>query len=213
MDPAYIPGLTPPPPAEGSVADAETTPDIPPKAPKFVKAAPVEVEAPDLARPAGDAADAEDAQAAEADAEAEDEARDDDLPVFEAADRRGAIIADRDGVTFRLDDQEAEFGWDEIGAVEIDTPRFGRRLSVTVYTSTRRWFQADIEAPSRGVLKQWTAELDAVLDARFEEEADAEADIEAEVEPEAESEPEADTESEPNAVTGVKAGAKAEPTA
>lgn len=48
-------------------------------------------------------------------------------------------------------------------------PRFGRRFTVTVHMSTRRWFNAEVEAPARSSLKGWVAELDAVLDAYFEE--------------------------------------------
>ena len=47
--------------------------------------------------------------------------------------------------------------------------RFGRRFTVTVHLATRRWFDAEVEAPARSLLKEWTAELDAVLDAYFEE--------------------------------------------
>ncbi|MFB6991919.1 hypothetical protein ACFC0C_23970 [Streptomyces sp. NPDC056178] len=103
------------------------------------------------------------AEAAAGDKEAEEG------PAFEVSDRRGSITADRGGVTFRLDDQEAEFGWDEIGAVEVKTPRFGRRFTVTVHMSTRRWFNAEVEAPVRSDLKRWEEELDAVLDVYFEE--------------------------------------------
>jgi hypothetical protein len=131
------------------------------------------------------------------DADADPDA-DDGKPVFEASDRRAAIIADRRGVTFTLDEETAEFGWDEIGAVEIDTPRFGKRFGVTVYTSSRRWFQCDVEAASRSQLKTWTAELDAVLDARFEDDkpeldeaAEADDAAEDETEPQAEAEVEA----------------------
>lgn len=91
-----------------------------------------------------------------------------DGPVFEVSDRRGSITADHAGVMFRLDGEEAEFPWDEIGAVEIDLPRFGRRFAVNVYTtSPHRKYETDVEAPARGLLKQWTTELDAVLDAYF----------------------------------------------
>lgn len=55
--------------------------------------------------------------------------------------------------------------------MEIDTSRFGRRFGVTVYMSDRRWFQADVKAQSRAMLKEWAQELDTVLDARFEETA------------------------------------------
>ncbi|MFE0633411.1 hypothetical protein ACFW3D_41600 [Streptomyces sp. NPDC058864] len=89
-------------------------------------------------------------------------------PVFEAADRRGAIRADRDGLAFRLDDTEAEFGWKEIGAVEVDVPKWGHRFGVTVYLSPRRWFGTWVDAPSRRQLRAWNAEFDAVLDVYFE---------------------------------------------
>lgn len=89
-------------------------------------------------------------------------------PVFEAADRRGAIRVDRDGLTFRLDDTEAEFGWKEIGALEVDVPKWGHRFGVTVYLSPRRWFETWVDAPSRRRLRAWSDELDAVLDVYFE---------------------------------------------
>uniref|UniRef100_A0AAU3GPA8 Uncharacterized protein n=1 Tax=Streptomyces sp. NBC_01401 TaxID=2903854 RepID=A0AAU3GPA8_9ACTN len=92
-------------------------------------------------------------------------------PVFEVSDRRGSIRVDAEGVRFRLDDQEAEFDWAEIGAVEVRTGRFGRRFTVTVHLSSRRWFNAEVEAGARSDLKVWTAELDEALDAHFEEEA------------------------------------------
>ncbi|MEV0776436.1 hypothetical protein [Streptomyces sp. NPDC050428] len=93
----------------------------------------------------------------------------DDGPVFEVSDRRASMTADRTGVRFQLDEAEADFGWDEIGAVEVETPRFGRRFTVTLHTTGRRHYQSDVDAPSRSSLKEWTAELDAVLDAYFEE--------------------------------------------
>ncbi|MFF7678765.1 hypothetical protein [Actinacidiphila glaucinigra] len=88
--------------------------------------------------------------------------------VFEAADRRGAIRADRRGLTFRLDDTEAEFLWKEIRAVEVDVPTWGRRFGVTVYLSERRWFEAWADAPSRRQLRSWSDEFDAILDVYFE---------------------------------------------
>lgn len=121
------------------------------------------------------------AVAAEADADQEPEAAVDDAtaeaeaeaveegPVFEVSDRRGSIRVAREGVRFTLDDQEAEFHWDEIGAVETTPARFGRRFTVTVHLSSRRWFNAEVEATSRAELKGWPAELDTVLDAYFEE--------------------------------------------
>ncbi|UUN30758.1 hypothetical protein [Streptomyces sp. FIT100] len=173
LDPAYIPGLVPPrtesAPESSTDTDDVATEQADGTAPVDAAAA----EEPADATPQPDSADDEDAPARDDRDDRDDEgAEDDDGPVFEVSDRRGAIVADRTGVTFRLDEEVAEFGWDEIGAVEIDTPRFGRRFGVTVYISDRRWFRTDVEAPSRAVLQEWAAELDAVLDARFEE-ADA----------------------------------------
>ena len=92
-----------------------------------------------------------------------------DGPVFEVSDRRGSITADRTGVRFTLDGEEAEFGWDEIGAVEVDAARFGRRFTVTVYMTTRRWYSAEVTAPAKSHLREWAAELDVALDAYFEQ--------------------------------------------
>jgi hypothetical protein len=97
-----------------------------------------------------------------------------DGPVFEASDRRAKIVADGKGVRLRLDDQECEFRWDEIGAVETETPRFGKRFTVTVHTPERRWYPIEIEADSRSRFKEWEDRLDEVLDAYFEDGADDE---------------------------------------
>ncbi|MFE4690547.1 hypothetical protein ACFRH6_10870 [Streptomyces sp. NPDC056749] len=174
-DPAYIPGLTAPAPAR-TEAEAEKT-------------EPGEIRDAEVAEaPAEGAADkaVDDSEAAvdatpDEDVEPEDvvpgtgaagveeEAAVEDGPVFEVSDRRGSIRVDAEGVRFRLDDQEAEFDWSEIGAVEVRTGRFGRRFTVTVHMSSRRWFNAEVEAGSRSDLKGWTAELDEALDAYFEE--------------------------------------------
>ncbi|MFJ7900790.1 hypothetical protein ACIQ6V_09900 [Streptomyces sp. NPDC096198] len=90
-------------------------------------------------------------------------------PVFEAADRRARIVADHSGVRLSLDDQECEFHWDEIGAVETETARFGKRFTVTVHTPDRRWYPIEIEAAARSDFPEWEARLDAVLDAYFED--------------------------------------------
>ncbi|PVD02835.1 hypothetical protein [Streptomyces sp. CS014] len=113
--------------------------------------------------------EAADEAAVDGEAEAQADADAEDGPVFEVSDRRGSIRVAREGVRFRLDDQEAEFGWDEIGAVETTPARFGRRFTVTVHLSSRRWFNAEVEAASRSELKGWPAELDKALDAYFEE--------------------------------------------
>ncbi|WP_053846635.1 hypothetical protein [Streptomyces sp. NRRL B-24085] len=93
-----------------------------------------------------------------------------DGPVFEASDRRARIVADHRGVRLSLDDQSCEFRWDEIGAVETETPRFGKRYTVTVHTPDRRWYPIEIEAASRSDFATWDEQLDAVMDEYFEEE-------------------------------------------
>lgn len=165
IDPAYVPGIVLPEPDEPQVTSADPSADL-------VKAEPAADDAPSTAEdvPAGDAAVEESAE--------EPPLRDpepDGGPVFEVADRRGSIRADRSGITFRLDDTEAEFGWDEIGAVEVDAPWWGRRFGVTVYLSPRRWYETWVEAPARSRLKTWSEELDAVLDVYFEKPEDPEA--------------------------------------
>ncbi|UYQ65026.1 hypothetical protein [Streptomyces peucetius] len=163
-DPAFIPGLTGPSPAvkdrkeEGSRAGtAEAVDAAPETAADDVTAGDAGVLADEAGgEPAGEsAADTDDATP--------------DGPAFQVGDRRGSITANRSGLRFTLDDQEAEFAWDEIGAVEVKPARFGRRFTVTVHVAANRWFNADVEAPARARLKEWAAELDAVLDAYFDE--------------------------------------------
>ncbi|WP_039941474.1 hypothetical protein [Streptomyces himastatinicus] len=184
-DPGHIPGLTPPRPDETEevTAEAKTATEAPEEAPEKAADQPVdeaaeaaeaeadteeaEAEADKPEKQAEDADEAEDKDEAEAEADAE--AEPEDGPVFEVSDRRGSITAGHSGVAFQLDGENAEFSWDEIGAVEIDTPRFGRRFSVTVYTTAQRWYAADVDAPARGALKEWTTKLDEVLDAYFED--------------------------------------------
>jgi hypothetical protein len=91
-------------------------------------------------------------------------------PVFEASDRRARIVADHRGVRLSLDDQACEFRWDEIGAIETETPRFGKRYTITVHTPDRRWYPIEIEARSRSSFEEWDRQIDAVLDAYFEDE-------------------------------------------
>ncbi|MEW2485564.1 hypothetical protein [Streptomyces sp. NPDC048411] len=162
-DPAYIPGLTAPLTVGTSEADQGKTEE---PAPEDV----VPDDALAEGAPGGTVADSgsEDAKDGEQEEHEKDE-KGENGPVFEVSDRRGSITADRDGIRFRLDDQEAEFHWDEVGAVEVKVPRFGRRFTVTVHMSSRRWFNAEVEAPARSNLKAWAEELDVVLDAYFEE--------------------------------------------
>lgn len=146
FDPAFIPGLTSPgsDEAESATEEPEVTPE-----------------------------DAVEEPAEEPTDEAEDEAAEDeapDGPVFEASDRRARIVADHKGVRLSLDDQSCEFRWDEIGAVETESPRFGKRFTVTVHTPDLRWYPIEIEAASRSSFEKWDQELDAVMDAYFEDE-------------------------------------------
>ncbi|MFF9484447.1 hypothetical protein [Streptomyces sp. NPDC014676] len=154
FDPAFIPGLTSP--ASGREEDAKAKPEEP------EDTAPAEDTTPE--------------PEAEEDSAPEEPAAPDG-PVFEASDRRAKVIADHRGVRLRLDDQECEFRWDEIGAVETETARFGKRYTLTVHTPDRRWYPIEVEAPSRSSFAEWDTALDAVLDAYFEDgEAQSEKD-------------------------------------
>ncbi|MGW7757338.1 hypothetical protein ACWGK6_38485 [Streptomyces violaceusniger] len=183
-DPGYVPGLTSPRPADVEEDAPDNAAERPPEEVTAEDEADqvesAEAESDDEADTKGDvASDGEaddDGEKEEAEAEAEADGEEEDGGVvFDVSDRRGAIRAGRHGVAFELDGEKAEFGWDEIGAVEVDTPRFGKRFGITVYMTNRRWYTADVEAPARKLLKEWTAELDAVLDAYFEDSADGEA--------------------------------------
>ncbi|MFJ2391898.1 hypothetical protein ACIOTI_04020 [Streptomyces sp. NPDC087843] len=157
VNPAYIPGLTSPATAEPKDAVVE-------------EAVSEEAAVEDVAPEEEVSAETPTRSEEEADSEPESEPElDPDGPVFEASDRRASIKADHRGVRLRLDDQEAEFRWDEIGAVETESPRFGKRFTVTVHTPDRRWYPIEIEATARSRFKEWEEQLDAVLDAYFEE--------------------------------------------
>ncbi|GGT68954.1 hypothetical protein GCM10010256_29110 [Streptomyces coeruleorubidus] len=152
FDPAFIPGLTSP--ASGRTEDdgPERDPEVA-EAEEAEEAAPEQEETPETSPSEPEEADA-------------------DGPVFEASDRRARMVADHRGVRLSLDDQECEFRWDEIGAVETETARFGKRYTVTVHTPDRRWYPIEIEAPARSRFTEWDEQLDAVLDAYFEEDAE-----------------------------------------
>ncbi|CAL9299082.1 hypothetical protein ABZ568_10675 [Streptomyces olindensis] len=151
FDPAFIPGLTSP-------ASARTEEDGPEKEPEVAEEA-------EEAAPEAEEKDTASSPEPEEDAAV-------DGPVFEASDRRARIVADHRGVRLCLDDQECEFRWDEIGAVETETARFGKRYTVTVHTPDRRWYPIEIEAPARSRFAEWDEQLDAVLDAYFDENAE-----------------------------------------
>ncbi|MFJ4329892.1 MULTISPECIES: hypothetical protein [unclassified Streptomyces] len=166
FDPAFIPGLTAP--VSGGPEDVRRDAD------EAGKDADAETEEPSESP---EPAEAGDPSAEDAD-EPDDEAPVDG-PVFEAADRRAKIVADHRGVRLSLDDQECEFRWDEVGAVETETGRFGKRFTVTVHTPDRRWYPIEIEASSRSRFAEWESALDEVLDAYFED-GETESETEAE---------------------------------
>ncbi|MFD8251368.1 hypothetical protein [Streptomyces werraensis] len=175
FDPAFIPGLTAP--ATGREEDAKDASDAPGADgdgavdDAATEAAPEASPAAEEPEKSGDSPAAEDDRAA-GDDEPEPAP---DGPVFEASDRRAAIVADHRGVRLKLDDQECEFRWDEIGAVETETARFGKRFTVTVHTPDRRWYPIEIEADSRRRFAEWDAALDKVLDAYFDDGAEEQA--------------------------------------
>ncbi|MET7348281.1 hypothetical protein [Streptomyces mirabilis] len=178
VNPAYIPGLTSPAKAEPKDAVVEDAASDEAASEEAV----VEDAAPETAVAEKAPAEPEEEATSESDSEPESESDSDsgsdsdsepepdpDGPVFEASDRRASIKADHSGVHLRLDDQEAEFRWDEIGAVETESPRFGKRFTITVHTADRRWYPIEIEATARARFKEWEDQLDAVLDAYFED--------------------------------------------
>ncbi|WP_405950286.1 hypothetical protein OG588_31970 [Streptomyces prunicolor] len=190
FDPAFIPGLTAPAVSSGKPGDAKPRGAEPEDAKAEEPATPEEPaesegEKPSVQKAEESEAEAEKAVAEDADdeSEADDEADEEssDGPVFEASDRRAEIVADEKGVRLRLDDQACEFRWDEIGAVETETPRFGKRFTITVHTPDRRWFPIEIEAAARSRFTEWETQLDAVLDAYFDDGAEDEDDESAEV--------------------------------
>jgi hypothetical protein len=185
FDPAFIPGLTSP--AAAKAADGPRAGD------EAVGAG--EVKAEDAKTEDAKSADAKGADAGGAEPAADEgpaegpnspgaeepgEREPADGPVFEAADRRARFTADARGVRLRLDEEACEFRWDEIGAVETESPRFDKRFTITVHTPDRRWYPIEIEATARARFQEWEEQLDAVLDAYFEEgdaeDADADAD-------------------------------------
>ncbi|MFI8855430.1 hypothetical protein [Streptomyces prasinus] len=165
FDPAFIPGLTAPVPGtsdrKADVKDAQAS-----KGEEEPRDAVPETDAEPGATTSLEKPGTSGAPETSADPEGEPVP---DGPVFEASDRRAEIVADHSGVRLRLDDQACEFRWDEIGAVETETARFGKRYTVTVHTTERRWYPIEIEAASRSRFAAWDTELDAVLDAYFED--------------------------------------------
>ncbi|MET8859768.1 hypothetical protein [Streptomyces sp. NPDC004579] len=213
VNPAYIPGLTSPVPAEPTDAVVETEEATAEEtvSDEAVSDDAVSGEAASDEVPAAEIP--EEADSVEEAESGEESGPAPDGPVFEASDRRASIRADHTGVRLRLDDQEAEFRWDEIGAVETESPRFGKRFTITVHTPERRWYPIEIEANARARFKEWEEQLDAVLDAYFEDgeddtEAVADTEAEAVTEVEVESESKSEAEVEDESAAEVKAEAK-----
>ncbi|MEV7981749.1 hypothetical protein [Streptomyces sp. NPDC086519] len=196
FDPAFIPGLTSPASARPQDARPEKAEDAEAAAEPVAEVeaeAEVEIEAP----------------AAAADTVAEDDEQAPEGPAFEAADRRARIVADHQGVRLSLDEEKCEFRWDEIGAIETETPRFGKRFTITVHTPDRRWYPIEIEATSRSRFKEWEEQLDAVLDAYFDDGEEAQDDaLEARAEADAEAEAEGKSDTEGKSEAEDKAEAK-----
>jgi hypothetical protein len=171
FDPAFIPGLTAPAVSSDAPEDAKAEAAEPEETePEEASVEETEVETADVEKAVAEDDDADD------DADDDGEESSEDGPVFEASDRRAEIVADAKGVRLRLDDQACEFRWDEIGAVETETPRFGKRFTITVHTPDRRWYPIEIEAAARSRFTEWETQLDAVLDAYFDDGDDDEAD-------------------------------------
>ncbi|MEU6506925.1 hypothetical protein [Streptomyces sp. NPDC046942] len=162
FDPAFIPGITAP-------AKADTNADTDASTAAGSEAVEPEPEVQDAKVTAPPEEAGEAGEAGEA-----DESTDDSGPVFEASDRRAKIVADRKGLRLSLDAESCEFRWDEVAAVETETPRFGKRYTITVHTPDRRWYPIEIEAASKSRFSEWDEQLDAVLDAYFEDESEAE---------------------------------------
>ncbi|MEV6104326.1 hypothetical protein AB0M28_06355 [Streptomyces sp. NPDC051940] len=176
-DPAALPGLIVPQPREGDDEAVGTEPQAEVEVEAEEPEAEVEAEDAGAEAPADKGEDAEadaDTEADKAEGEDKDDAEaasEESAPAaeFEAQDRRGSVVADAAGVRFTLDDTEAEFDWDEIGAIEYATSRWGRRLTVTVHLRGRRLYETDITAPSKTALEEWTKGLDELMDAHFED--------------------------------------------
>jgi|GEM_PF-3313332 len=181
IDPAYIPGITPPPGAVRAAARDGAADGAGDQAAEADALAPAAGEDSAPARDAEKAA-VEDEPAADGGEQPEDETEaeaatedQDPGPVFEASDLRASVRVGRAGVRLTLDAETAEFDWAEIGAVEYTTGRLRPRLTVVVHTVQGHRFPADLTPPSRRVQGEWTAALDAALDAFFEEDdADSE---------------------------------------
>lgn len=165
-DPTHIPGL----PGLDTVV---TDPSEPPKpVSDAVDDQATDDQAEDGEAQDGEAREDEPPAATTLDETADDDGDEDEPPegpAFAVSDHRGSIAVDGRGVVFRLDDTEARFRWSDIGSVEIGASRFGKRFEVAVGTTDHRRFDAEVIAPTRNTIQEWTEDLDAVLDVWFED--------------------------------------------
>ncbi|MGA5191940.1 protein kinase domain-containing protein [Streptomyces exfoliatus] len=83
-------------------------------------------------------------------------------PALVAADGDCGVIADVDGIRFEVFDEEAEFGWAEIGSVEYEAARRGRQLRVVVTLYDGSAYDCEVNGRS-ALVKEWIAQLDLVL--------------------------------------------------
>lgn len=170
-DPAFIPGITGGTGDQPAAAAEPQDAVVEDRVPGLIEPEAVEAEAVETD---SDGPEAVEPESVETDSDGPDsDGPDSDGPVFEAADRRARIVADATGVRLSLDEESCEFRWDEIGAVETATGRFGKRFTVVVHTPNRRWYTADVDATSKDRVKEWESLLDAVLDAYFDENAES----------------------------------------
>ncbi|MFF7179494.1 protein kinase [Streptomyces sp. NPDC008121] len=88
-------------------------------------------------------------------------------PALIAADGECGIIADADGIAFELFGEQAEFGWDEIGAVAQETPWRGRQFRVVVTLRDGSTYECEVNGRAARV-REWAAQLDLVLDRHLE---------------------------------------------
>ncbi|MEU9863936.1 protein kinase [Streptomyces sp. NPDC047971] len=84
-------------------------------------------------------------------------------PALIIADSDCALVADADGVHFELHGEEAEFEWDEIGSVEYESERWGRRLRVVVTLRDGSAYTCEIGGRA-ALVQEWMDRMDRVLD-------------------------------------------------
>ncbi|MFH8625075.1 serine/threonine-protein kinase [Streptomyces vietnamensis] len=84
-------------------------------------------------------------------------------PEFAAADRNSGIAVDGTGVSLHFFGEEADFLWDEVGAVRYERIRRGRvlRVAVTLYDGSS--YDCEVDGRSAARVEGWVRLLDPVL--------------------------------------------------